>query len=228
MLRISKLLFLPIAFILVACQTGGLAFQIEYQDVEGLRKGAPLTHEEETIGTVKNIEYTDQGTFLVGVEMADQYRHLANQSAFFYISEDSSSNKIVELVDNDEPGAHPMIEEGQVIKGSNRITGMSQKFQNQFNSAVESLSNSIQSSWKNWKEETLEQQMAYLEEELNQLKEQAGDLSEKMRKDYETRILPELNKQIDALKKQLEELGRENELDGIEKKMDELNGLIEA
>ncbi len=216
------------ALFLAACQVGNLAFQVEYQNIDGLKKGASLTHDDETIGSVTEIEYTDQGTFLVGVEIEEAYRPLASQSALFYISENSSSNKVIELVNDDKPGTQPLIEEGQVIKGSDRLSGMSQKFQNQFNNAVESLSNSIQSSWENWKEETLEQQMSYLEEELNQLQEKAENLSESMRKDYETRILPELNKQIDALKKQLEELGREDELQGIEKKMDELNGLIEA
>ncbi len=223
-----KILLLPALAFLTACQTGNLAFQIEYDDIDGLTKGAPLTYEDNPIGSVREIEYTDQGVFLVGVEIDKNFRHLANHSSLFYVSEDSNANKIVELEEGNPSADQSPIESGELIQGHHRMAGMSQKLQNQFSSAIESLSSSIQDSWENWREETLDQQLQLLEEELDRMQSKAQELSESMRQDYETRILPELKAHIETLRKELEELGREDEMDSIEQKMDNLEGLIEA
>ncbi len=221
----QPLVLLAVIF-MSACGQNNLIFQIVYDDVDGLTKGAPLVYGESIIGTVEAIQYTDEGKFMVGVNVNEPSRTLATHSALFYISDaQGSDNKVLELVDSSEEEGS-LILEGQIVKGSSKVSGMTQKLQNQFGDALQLFSDNVKGSWVDWKEQTLDQQMAYLEKELDRILLELEDFSASTRKQIETTVIPELNKQIEALRETLEEFGREHELDDIEKKMNDINELI--
>ena len=223
---LGQLLVLLAVTFMSACGQNNLIFKIEYDDVDGLTKGAPLVHEESIIGAVEDIQYTDEGKFMVGVNLNEQSRTLATNSALFYISDgEILENKVLELVDSGEEESSPILE-GQTVKGSSKVSGMTQKLQNQFGDALQLFSDNVKGSWVDWKEQTLDQQMVYLEQELDRILLELENFSASTRKQLETTVIPELNKQIEALRETLEEFGREHELDGIEKKMSDINELI--
>ena len=216
---------LSVSFI-SACGQNNLIFQVEYDDVHGLKKGASLVYGDTTIGKVEDIKYTDDGLFMVAVNLQEQSRALATNTALFYISDgQGTNNKVLELVESGEQENVPIIE-GQIVKGTSKVSGMTQKLQNQLGDALQLFSNDMRDSWLDWKEQTLDQQMSYLEEELDHILLALENFSESTRRELETTVIPELNEQIELLKRKLEEFGRENELDNIEKKMDEINELI--
>jgi len=221
------LLILVMAMLLAACDSG-LAFRIAYEDVDSLRKGAPLVHHGSKVGLVQEIEYTDQGDFLVSVNVQEQYTDLMDQASVFYISDDEHLGiKVIEIVDGVSGESSP-IKDDQIIEGSSRFTGMAQKFQNQFDDTLTSLTDSLKNSVSDWNKQTLEQQKAYVEEELDRLYVEFQNLSDATRHQIETSIIPKLKEQVAILKQKLEALGREDELEAIEGKMDSLNELIEA
>ncbi len=231
MLRIRHLftlIFILLSTLLLSACSGDLSFRIAYEEVDGLTKGAPVMHDGSEVGRVEDILYTEQGNFLVDVTVQKAFAPLVNHSALFYISDNEAADaKVIELVEG-EPGDVSSIEEGQIVQGSNRFTGMAQKFQNQMGDTLSSLTDSVKNTMSQWKEQTLEQQMEYVESELDRLMAAIQDMSADARHQIETQIIPELNEQFETLKKKLEELGREDELDGIEQKMENLNELIEA
>jgi len=228
MRHLRKFLVLALAIILSACGKNDLIFQIEFDAVDGLKGGDLLMHGENIIGNVEDIQYSDKGNFLIDVNLQEQFRPLATHSALFYISDShGSESKVLELVESSSEDNSP-IQEDQIIKGSNKVSGMTQKLQNQFGDALQSFSYSLQNSWIDWKEQTLDQQIAHLEKELDRILVELEGLTTSAREKLETTVIPQINKQINALKEKLEELGRESELDDIEKKLDDINELIEV
>ena len=228
MRHLRKFLVLALAIILSACGKNDLIFQIEFDAVDGLKGGDLLMHGENIIGNVEDIQYSDKGNFLIDVNLQEQFRPLATHSALFYISDShGSESKVLELVESSGEDNSPILED-QIIKGSNKVSGVTQKLQNQFGGALQSFSDSIQNSWTDWQEQTLDQQIAHLEQELDRILVELEDLTTSARKKLETTVIPQINKQIEALKEKLDELDRERELDDIEKKLDEINELIEV
>ena len=228
MRNVRIFLVLALVIILSACGKNNLIFQVEFDAVDGLKDGDLLVHGENVIGNVEDVQYSDKGNFLVDVNLQKQFRPLATHSALFYISDShDSESKVLELVKSSSED-NLFILEDQIIKGSTKASGMTQKLQNQFEDALQLLSNSLESSWVDWKEQTLDQQIAHLEEELDRILVELEGFTTSARKEFEENVIPQINKQINALKEELEKLGKESELDDIEKKLDDINELIEV
>ncbi len=224
------LLFFYVLFaipVLAGC-SNDLNFKIEYDDGQGLKKGDSVIYGSESIGSVSNIDYTDQGTVMVDVTIMEKYRDLAKQSTLFYVSDsDNSDAKVIELAAG-QTGPDTPINEDQVIHGDAKADGLAQKLQNQFGQALLSFSENMQNQWDEWKSETMDKQLNYMEKELDRILKDIKNLSKSARDHIKTELLPMINQQIEALRNKLEALGREDELDPIDKKMEQVEDYIEA
>jgi len=216
------------ALLLAGC-SNDLSFIVEYDNAEGLKKGDAIVHSDKVIGEIKDILYTDAGKIQVSVNVQEAFRDLAQTSSLFYINsgqdyankdKDSNdkANKFIELVTNAEEAGSDIIE-GQIVLGSNKVEGLVQSFSNQFGQALQSFTTSVQTSWGEFKGETLDQQIEYVEVELDKIIKKAKSFNEKTRNYFENEVLPKLNQKIDQLRQQLEEFDREDELDGVEEKL---------
>lgn len=237
----GKGLVLAVALFLAACGSRDLAFRIQYDTVDGLKKGADLMHGDTVIGRVNDIQYTDSGNIEVLVTIDEPYRALAKSDALFVIASvaGKEQDKNVELVERSASGnvnsnATPpsadsmLIAENQLVQGADPFSGKAQQWQNQLNNVFQSFSDGVSKAWSNWEEKNLDQQLLFMEKELDRIIGQIKNLGESSRKQLETEVIPQLKQQIELLKKKLQALGRENELDPIEKKMDTVTELVEA
>lgn len=221
-------LFIAISLTLLTGCNKDLGFIIEYDDADGLKKGDAIVHGDNIVGEIEDIQYTDSGKIQVEVSIKEAYRSLAQHSSLFYVGDiESTADKVIEVVTGSSDKAAP-IEDGQVIKGADKMGGIAQKFSNQFGQAVQKFSKSMQSSWQEWKNETLDEQIDYLDAELDKIIVKAKDLNERTRKYLKEEIMPEINRKMEDLRKQLEQQDREEELDGIETKLNKVEKYLEA
>lgn len=224
----SRVCVLCVTLFLSACGEDDLQFQILFNEIDGLKTGAPLVHKDNAIGHVEDIVYSEENGFYVHALVDEMHRPLATQSALFYVRTSSDSDQAeLEMISSAEPDAIP-IAEHQVIKGSSRLGGMSKKFQNQLGGVLQAFSEGIKQSWNGLTEQSVDDQMSYLDEEMERLASQLKDLGETARKQFEQDVMPRLKQQLESLKERLKGSDREDEIEPIEKKFDQLNELIEA
>jgi uncharacterized protein YukE len=229
MKKLACLLFMITVSLLVAgCFEQDLEFKIRYQTVDGLKKGASLIHDNQVIGTVNDVIYTDKGDFEVQVTVTEPHVGLATDSTLFFIANapNGKDERIIRLVEDDILGTP--LKAGQTVEGSTALSGIAKDFQNQIDSTLLSLSSSIDRIWSEWQEQTSEEHFARLENELDQLIEEAKTLGDKANSRLKNDIVPKIRQQIDMLKQHLDELGNDQSIDQIEQKMERLDDALEA
>lgn len=227
MKQICNSILFSLAILLSGCSSDDLSFHLQYDEVSGLKTGALLKHDQNTVGRVDSIEYTDAGKFDVKVTIEEPYIAAAKANTLFMISTSDAGSKYIHLVDVKGGVAEP-IKEDQLVIGADSYSGTSQQWQNQINSVINSFSESVSKAWSDWERQTLDEQVAYIERELDKVIAQLKNLSEAARKSIETEVMPQLRQQIELLKKRLEALGSEDKLAPIEKKLETIDDLVEA
>jgi paraquat-inducible protein B len=224
---IYQSILLSITILLTACGSDDLSFHIQYDDVGGLKSGALLRHGQDTVGRVDDIKYTEAGNFDVTVTIDEPYIAAAKSNTLFMISTSDAGSKFINLIDVNT-GAAQLIKEDQLIVGADSYSGTSQQWQNQINKVINTFSESVSKAWSDWERQTLDEQVAYIERELDKVIAQLKNLSESARQSIETEVMPQLRQQIELLKKRLEALESEDKLGPIEKKLETIDEMVEA
>jgi hypothetical protein len=87
------------ALILIGCSATH-NFHVQFSDIQGLKKGDPIFFDETPVGTVVDVEYTDQGDYLVGVAVDKKFVDLPKDASTFYIDSapDNASQKAVRII----------------------------------------------------------------------------------------------------------------------------------
>lgn len=218
-----------VVLILAGCIESGVHFTIRYTTVDGLKKNAPLMHDDQIIGEVNEIIYTDEGDFEVRVTIEKSHHSLATDSTLFVIADDpkNQDERIIKLITSGEPGT--LIQDDQVVQGSTTLAGVTKELQSQIGETLESFASSIDRSLSEWNDETVEPQIDQLEKELNQLLEDAKTLGENAKAQIKNEVLPAIKQHIEQLKQRMEELEQDDDsTDELDRKLDELDHLLET
>jgi len=215
MALISAALFMALA----GCTNGDAEFKIRFNDVHGLRKGAPVYFDQSVVGDVREIDYTDEGVFLVSVAIRKAFASAATDTSRFYIDRDPEKDsrsvlRVVQLAPSGEP-----IPEDAVVDGHTRYAVLYEQFARQLGQNIAALESGIDAFLDELQGFPLDEQIDELGRQLDAIIAELGSMSRATQDRLVHEILPLIKEKIEDLRKRLEGSGRENALEPLDRKL---------
>ncbi len=115
-----RLAIIPVLLLLWGCMQSSLTFQVRYPEVSGLKAQDPVYFQQNEIGKVMKISYTQQGDFLVELNIVADFKNAATTDSKFFIENNPKiqQGKAVVIV-QERPGGKAL-EGGSIVQGSVR------------------------------------------------------------------------------------------------------------
>lgn len=232
-IRIIFFLMLPMLW---GCSENPLVLQVRYAEVLGLTQNNPVYFEQNKIGEVQKVTYTQQGDYLVRISIAPDFKNTATEDSKFFIGNDpiSQQNKAV-IIMQEKPGGK-VLEEGTVVLGSVE-TGLLEEMmssfkrnatiaENEMRKAVQQLEQSLKGS-----SQKLDKDMSTL---LDDLSRQFRTFNEEIKKVPDSREVKQLEESIRLFAEEfnkaqadVREHIREEVLPQLRKELDQLRGQLQ-
>lgn len=219
----TRLLTAVMALMIAACFNGSLDFKIRFDDVHGLKTGDPVYFEASAIGNVEKIAYTDAGLFLVEVSIRKEFAPAATDDSRFFIDTDPQKReqRVIRVVQL-EPGGEP-IAEGALVEGHTKYAVIAEGWARQLGRNMTIVESGIDAFLNELQGITTEEQVAELEQRLDEIIAGLGDMSREMKRTLENDILPLLREKIEELRRILEQSGREEDMERLDEKMETID-----
>ena len=251
-LRFIAIVYMSMCLLLSGCSESSLTFQVRFPEISGLKKNDPVYFGKNLIGGVKKITYTDQGDYLVDVEIAPGFKNAATEDSRFYIEHFvNNEQKMGVIVEQERPGG-VVLQNGAVVQGGVRTGSLAEilsdlqkqagAVQNELNNLFKELKKSLDTTsgeLDRQLEVTLDKlffqfnsfadDLAKLPDrkEIEQLEEslqQFADEFKKVQKDVQDRLRNEI---IPLFRIELERLRKKFEKEGREKELEPIDKQIE-
>ena len=181
-LRAILLLIFCSSLFFWGCSENSLNFQVRFSQVSGLKKDDRVYLGRNEIGQVKKVTYTDQGDYLVEVQIAPEFKNAATESSRFYIGYAPSREPVMAVIVEQERPGGVILKNGTIVQGSARAGYLDKIF------------------------EDLQKSVGKVERDLNKaledLKKSLGATSERLDRNLEMAI-DELSLRLDAFKDEL-------------------------
>ena len=230
------------------CSERSLTLQVRFPDISGLKQNDSIYFERNQIGLVKNISYTEQGDYLVKIEIIPGFKNAATEDSKFYIENDpiQPSNKAL-IIEQERPGGL-VLKDGSIVQGSvkfgywdeiiNNLKDKAEVAETELRKNLEDLINSLNKETQNMDKEleaTLEDLSSQFQklkseiskipdrQEVKQLEESFKKLAEKFKiaqKDVRDFIQNEL---VPNFHMEMEHLREKLRKEGREKELDKIS-----
>ena len=145
--RFITLVYISLFLFLWGCSENPLTFQVRYPVVSGLKQNDLVYFDKNEIGQVKKIFYTEQGDYLVEVEIAPAFKNTATENSKFYIGRSPTNElNMAVVVEQERPGG-VILKNGTVVQGSVRpgyLTEILSDLQKRAEAAQDELNNTLQ------------------------------------------------------------------------------------
>ncbi len=117
-LRFTMFAVILSSLFLGGCFERSLTLEVRFSDLSGLKKNDAVFFEENEIGLVKNITYTNQGDYLVAIEITPGFKNAATEDSRFYIGNaPKEPSKKAVIVEQERPGG-TLLKKGSIVQGS--------------------------------------------------------------------------------------------------------------
>ena len=221
MLR-KTLMLLAISVFILGCYNGNVNLKIRFAQTEGLKADDRVIFEKNHIGKVVAISYSEEGDYIADVKIDKGFKKAVTEHSRFFIINDpeEKGRKAIEMIKVAEGGES--LEKGAIIKGSERLSLLLDRMEEDFGKAMSELSRKIKELSDEVKQIPESREIKRLESSLNELKEKMKKSGKELREKIQKELLPRLQKEIEKLKERLRKFGREKEVKPLEVKMEEL------
>lgn len=223
---VKKLIFSAIAaLILIGCNATH-NFHVQFNDIHGLKKGDQIFFNETPVGTVVDVEYTDQGDYLVGVAVDKEFAELPKDSSTFYIDSapDTASQKAVRIIQIQDGGNQ--IERNAVVQGQSKYAAVYGRIASKLQNNVRLLESEINEFFEGLKNISIDEQIEQIERQLDRILADMADASAEMKYRLEKEILPRIREKIEELRRRLEQLGKEEKLEYVDQKIRTISTML--
>lgn len=218
--KILILLILPL--ILLACKENPLNLKIRFHQVQGLKNGDRVIFQQNQIGTVKSLFYSDEGFFTVDIVIKKDFTNAATEHSRFFIITDSQSknNKAIKMIQI-RKGGKPL-QNNATLEGSTETSVLLNQLFGGIENGLEDLEKQFERFSKDLKNIQESEEFKKLEKELKRLAEELKRSGEAVRQKIQKELLPQLKEKMEKLRKRLHELGREDEMKPLEIEMEKI------
>lgn len=239
-----------IALVLFAaggCMQSDLHLQIRFNQNPGLKADDPVIFQGNQAGVVKKVTYTEQGDYLMEIQVAPEFKNAATTDSNFNITKDPNDpdrfNLIIEQI---KPGGK-VLEDNSVVQGVDQrsfmdsfirdlnndledtITKLKKEFEKKsvhLKSGIENSIDDLSAQLEKYKKEIRQvperKEIKALEKSLKQLYNEMLTTQKSIRTKIQTEIIPKVEKEIGDLKKKLAPSGRDSEVAPIESDLEKI------
>jgi len=224
-MRKRILIFLILPFVLLACKENSLNLKIRFNQVQGLKHGNRVIFEQNHIGTVKSLFYSDEGFFLVDITIKKDFADTATEYSRFFIITDpqSQENKAVEMIQIRNGGK--LLQNNATVEGSTEISVFFYQIFGGIENGLKDFEKQFEQFSKDLKSIPESQEFKKLENELQRLLEEMKRSGQSMQQKIKEELLPKLKEEMEKLRKRLRELGREDEMKPLEIEMEKIQNI---
>lgn len=112
------ILTIAAALLLAGCFDSSLTFQLRYNQLSGLKQGNPVYFENNKIGQVEKISYTEKGDYLVDVQIATEFKNSTTEDSKFFIGPNPvEQQSMAVIIEQEKPGG-AILKKGSIVEGS--------------------------------------------------------------------------------------------------------------
>jgi len=206
------LLLIATLFVIQACGEKDLNLKIRFDQVQGLKQGNRVVFEQNHIGDVNQVVYTEQGAFLVDISILNNFAASATEHSRFLIVSDPKheSNKAVEMIHIHEGGT--LLEKNATVEGSTQSAVLFHQIFDGIEGGLKAFEEQVEQFSKNFRGIPESDEFKKLGLEYDRLTEELKKSGQAARKKIENELLPQLRKEMEKLRKELEALGHGDEI----------------
>ena len=218
--RILILLVLPLTF--MACKDNTLNLKIRYHQVQGLKQGDRVIFEQNHIGAVNKVVYSDENFVIVYISIKKDFANAATEHSRFFIIADPQNieNKAVEMIHTRKGGI--LLHNNATLEGSTETSVFLNKLFNGIENGLEDLQKQFEQFAKDLKSIPKSEEFKRLEKELKRLAEEMKRSGEATRQKLQKELLPKLKEEMEKLRKRLREFGHEDDMKPFEIQMEKM------
>lgn len=206
----SKILMCVFLLLFGGCIQQDLTIIIRFDQIEGLTKGGRVIFEQNHIGDVKEVLYSDEGHYDVTVVIKKEFAPAVTEYSEFFINDDPQQDgkKAVEMIRVQEGGK--MLEDGARVEGTTKTSVYYDQMRRHFEKGIDRFTKEFEEFAEKLQKEADKLDFKELEQEFDSLLEEMKRSSEAAREKMEKDIIPKLKKELEELRKRLEKF-REDE-----------------
>lgn len=221
--KISMLLLVALVFL--GCKETDLNLKVRYDHIQGLNEGDRVIFEQNHIGQVEGIFYSQEGYYLVDVVIRKDFASAATNNSKFFITRDpeKEGKKAVEIIQSPRGGT--LLTDGATVIGTAKAAPRSNQLWGDFGKTIDDLKKQLEEFADDLRKIPESEEFKKLEKELERLLEEMKKSGDKAREKIEKEVLPRIKREMEKLKERLRRLGREEEVKPLEVKMEKLRTL---
>ena len=218
--KISMLLLVALVFL--GCKETGFNLKVRYDHIQGLNEGDRVIFEQNHIGQVAGIFYSQEGYYLVDVVIRKDFASAATNNSKFFITRDpeKEGKKAVEIVQSPRGGT--LLTDGATVIGTAKASSRSNQLWGDFGKTLDDLKKQLEEFADDLRKIPESEEFKKLEKELERLLEEMKKSGDKAREKIEKEVLPRIKREMEKLKERLRRLGGEEEVKPLEVQMEKL------
>lgn len=219
------LLLLLVASVFLGCKETGLNLKVRYDQIQGLNEGDRVIFEQNHVGQVAGIFYSEEGYYLVDVVIRKDFANAATDHSEFIITWDpeKEGKKAIEITQSPKGGTP--LTDGATVIGTTRASPRSNQLWGDFGKTLDNLKKQLEEFADDLSKIPESEEFKRLEEELERLLEEMKKSGNAAREKIEKEVLPRIKRELEKLKETLRRLGREEDVKPLEVQMEKLRKL---
>ncbi len=221
MLR-RTLITLTMIAVLLGCRESALHIKIQYDQIQGLKKGDRVIFEENHIGEVTGVFYSAEGYYLVDTAIQREFANAVTEHSKFFIVADPQDmrTRAIEMTLTQTGGSR--LQNDAVVQGSSKTSEAFSQMKDNLEEGFSDLKEQFEQFFQDLRKVPESKEFKELEEELERLGEEMARAGKSGREKIQKELLPRLKQEMERLREKLRNLGREEELEPLETKVEEL------
>jgi len=221
MVKKFLMLFL-VASVFLGCKETGLNLKVRYDQIQGLNEGDRVIFEQNHIGQVAGIFYSEEGYYLVDVVIRKDFANAATEHSKFLITWDpeKEGKKAIEITQSPRGGT--LLTDGATVIGTTRASPRSNQLWGDFGKTLDDLRKQLEKFSDDLRKIPESEEFKKLQKELERLLEEMKESGDAAREKIEKEVLPRIKRELEKLKETLRRLGREEEVKPLEVQMEKL------
>lgn len=219
------LMLLMVASVFVGCKDTGLNLKVRYDQIQGLNEGDRVIFEQNPVGQVAGIFYSEEGYYLVDVVIRKDFANAATDHSKFLITWDPEKEGKRAIKITQSPRGGTLLTDGATVIGTARASPRSGQLWSNFGETLDDLKKQLEEFGDDLRKIPESEEFKKLEKELERLLEEMKKSGDAAREKIEKEILPRIKREMEKLKERLRRLDREEEVKPLEVQMEKLRKL---
>jgi gas vesicle protein len=211
-----------IAFVTISCRSNVIHLNVTYTHLSGLAPEDRVIVGDITAGTVAEITYLKDGTYVVGLQIEKAFAEALTDASAFHVVDDPArqGHKAIEIRVLREGGA--LLTDGATVAGAGEADRLEHLMRKTLMDSVDYLTRQIDKFKQDIERIPDSQAYRQLERELKELASELKRSEKEARDRMKREWLPKLEQELEKLRKQLRNWGREDEMEPLEEQVERI------